>query len=85
MLEHLSTIKYKHWDVAIRSLSAQAAARLAPLDRAYCLETMIPQLITKTLSPDLKARHGATIMIAEVLLGLVRELHGGDARQVSPQ
>ena len=82
MLDHLSNVKSKHWDVPIRLLAAQAAARLAPLDSPYILETVLPMLFTKTLSPDLKARHGSTHMIAEILLGLVGELHAGQGREL---
>jgi hypothetical protein len=82
LLEHLSTVKVKHWDVPIRLLAAHAVAKLAPLDRAYTLETMVPFLIGETLSPDLKARHGATHMLAESVLGLVSELHDSDGKQL---
>ena len=85
LLEHLATVKFKHWDAPLRLLAAQAASRLAPLDEAYTLETMVPFLITKTLSADLKARHGATHMLAEVLLGLVRTNHHGDGRALPPE
>ena len=54
MLDHLSLVKCKHWDGTIRLLAAQAASRLAALDAPYVLDHMLPMLITKTLSPDLK-------------------------------
>ena len=82
MLEHLSTVKYKHWDNTIRLLASQAVSRLAPLDEPYVLETLIPFLVGKTLSQDLKARHGATHMLAETLFGLVTGKHGGDGKQL---
>ena len=85
MLKHLSTVKFKHWDNTIRLLSAQAAARLAPLDPTYTWETMMPWLYGKSLSADLKARHGATHMIAECVLSLVRVLHGGAGRALPPE
>jgi hypothetical protein len=80
LLDHLATVKFKHWDPHIRLLAAQAAACLAPLDAPYVLDTLFPTLYDKTLSPDLKARHGATHMIAEALLGLARACDGGEGR-----
>eukprot|EP00900_Chrysochromulina_parva_P027685 jgi/Chrpa1/9550/Chrysochromulina_OHIO_Genome00004656-RA len=80
LLDHLATVKFKHWDPHIRLLAAQAAACLAPLDAPYVLDTLFPTLYDKTLSPDLKARHGATHMIAEALLGLARACYGGEGR-----
>ena len=80
LLDHLATVKFKHWDPHIRLLAAQAAACLAPLDAPYVLDTLFPTLYDKTLSPDLKARHGATHMIAEALLGLTRACFGGEGR-----
>ena len=85
LLIHLSTVKFKHWDVQLRLLAAQSAARLTPFDREYTLDAMLPFLIGKTLSPDLKSRHGATHMLAECLLGLVNELHGGEGKELSAE
>ena len=79
---HLSAVKYTHWDEPIRLLAAQSAARLAPLDSEWAVTEMLPRLIGRTLSLDLKERHGATHMVAEVLLGLTTELHGGDGAKL---
>ena len=85
LLEHLSTVKYTHWDEAIRLLSARAAAALAPLDAEWATGEMLPRLFARTLSTDLKERHGAAHMAAETLLGLASELHGGDGKMFEPE
>ena len=82
LLEHLYTIKYKHWDPSIRLLAAQAVSRLAPKDEAYVIETLIPFLVGKTLAQDLKARHGATHMLAETLHGLVMTNYAGEGKRL---
>ena len=78
LLLHLLDVKASHWEPRMRLMAAQAAARLAPLDAAWAEETMVPTLVRRSISSDLKERHGAVHMLAEVLVGLVRDVHGGD-------
>ena len=78
LLEHLLDVKARHWEPKLRLLAAQAAARLAPLDAEWTTTKMIPALVARSISADLKERHGAVHMLAEVLLGLVNTTHGGD-------
>ena len=85
LLRHLCDVKARHWDESLRLLSAKAAARLAPLEAEWVVATMIPDLCGRALSPDLKERHGATHMAAEVLLGVANAAHGGDGGQFPPE
>ena len=78
LLEHLLDVKARHWEPKLRLLAAQAAAKLAPLDVEWATTTMIPSLVARSTSADLKERHGAVHMLAEVLMGLVSTCHGGD-------
>lgn len=78
-MPHLSQVKFAHWDEQIRLLAAKAAANLAPFDAGWVVSDMLPSLIAKTLSADLKQRHGATHMIAETILGLCNARHAGSA------
>ena len=58
------------------NLAAQAAARLAPLDPEWTVGHLLPTLVSRTTSSDLKDRHGSVHMLAEVLLNFVTVVHG---------
>ena len=69
MIDHLKTIKLRHWDPDIRILSAQALSDLAPLEMAYVESTVIPYLLESCLDPkDFQLRHGAIRGLAEIIL-----------------
>ena len=79
LLQHLLSVKSKHWEESTRALAARAAASLAPLDGEWAAAEMLPALFPRSLSVDLKERHGAVLMIAETVRGLCDALHGGSA------
>ncbi|CAM9714670.1 unnamed protein product [Chrysoparadoxa australica] len=67
LIAHLESAQLSHWDVDIRSLSAQALAKLSVLSSTV-VEDLLPKLVDRCLSPDLLQRQGACMAVAEILL-----------------
>ena len=63
-------MQLRHWDRALRGLSAAALRLLARLDPARIVGAILPALVEGALSPDLPARHGCALGVAECVLGL---------------
>lgn len=70
LINHLVERKVPHWDMTIRELSSKALNHLTPLAADYIATTVLDNLLIKTLSIDLNARHGAILSIGEIFLGL---------------
>jgi hypothetical protein len=70
LVNHLVTVKTRHWDRALRELAARALAELAPADPQFVHLSMLPLLLAAAASRDLPERHGATLAVAETLLRL---------------
>jgi hypothetical protein len=68
LLEHLLTVKLRHWDKAVRGLAAQALGRCVHLDLEWFKAVALPALLPQVTSPELFARHGAIAAIAEIVL-----------------
>ncbi|XP_075230882.1 tubulin folding cofactor D [Lycorma delicatula] len=70
LIDHLVERKVDHWDIAIRELTGKALHKLTEKSPEYIVNTVLPQLIKKTNSIDLNARHGSVICIGEVIHAL---------------
>jgi len=70
-------VSLRHWDKAVRDLAAQALGKLMELvavspDGNTRVGHVLDELVAKTLDADLATRHGATVGLAETVLGLSR-------------
>lgn len=70
LIDHLVKYKVDHWDVAIRELAGKALHNITPKSPEYIATCVLPQLLSRTTSIDLNARHGAVLAIAELLHAL---------------
>jgi hypothetical protein len=71
----LAFIKLRHWEPAIRELSAQSLAAISPLNSDYVVKEILPKLIESCLDKALHVRHGAILGVAEILIGLSGNSH----------
>ncbi|KAJ7962155.1 tubulin-folding cofactor D [Quillaja saponaria] len=62
--------KICHWDRTLRELAAEALSALVKYDPEYFTGSILDKLIPCTLSSDLCMRHGATLALGELVLGL---------------
>ncbi|KAG2446099.1 hypothetical protein HXX76_000699 [Chlamydomonas incerta] len=69
---HLVTVKARHWEKSLRELAARAAAALAPAGPGPYLagEGGLDVLLPACLNEQLEVRHGAVVMVAELLPAL---------------
>jgi tubulin-specific chaperone D len=70
LANHLVTRQLRHWDLAMRDLSATALRKLVPLFPHFFVATALPSLLDAALSTDVPTRHGGACSIAQILLGL---------------
>lgn len=70
LIDHLVQYKVDHWDVAIRELAGKALHNLTSKAPEYMASSVLPQLLSRTTSIDLNARHGAVLAIAELMHAL---------------
>lgn len=70
LIDHLVHYKVDHWDVAIRELAGRALHNLTSKAPEHMSCSVLPQLLARTTSIDLNARHGAVLTIAELLHAL---------------
>ncbi|ALC39422.1 CG7261 [Drosophila busckii] len=77
MIDHLVQRKVGHWDAAIRELVAKALHKLTRRAPRYMAAVVLPQLLAKTETIDLNARHGCVLAMGEITLTLRQlELEG---------
>lgn len=76
-VRHLVQNRLRHQDEQIRQKAAAALGVMVPLNPAFMVEEVLPQLVEMTQDVMLNTRHGAFFAIADVLLGLAGrpELH----------
>ncbi|KAK9814241.1 hypothetical protein WJX72_002759 [[Myrmecia] bisecta] len=74
LAEHLLHTKLRHWEQALRELTAKALAALVPTNLAFFATTAVDCLIPLCLDSVLEVRHGAGLGLGEVMLALHR--HG---------
>jgi hypothetical protein len=68
ILTNLYRVKLRHWDKAIRALSAEALGKLTHLDTEYIESTAIPYLLENSLDArNVQLRHGAVLGLAEII------------------
>ena len=73
VLEHLATVKVRHWDREVRELACRAVADLAELSddvRGVLRSSVLPALYGGCSSDDLCERHGCTLAIAALTIAL---------------
>ncbi|XP_017860136.1 PREDICTED: tubulin-specific chaperone D [Drosophila arizonae] len=73
LIDHLVQRKVGHWDPAIRELTAKALHKLTYRAPEYMAAVVLPQLLAKTETIDVNARHGCVLAMGEITLAL-REL-----------
>jgi len=75
-IDHLASVKTKHWDPLVRQITAQGLAKLttAPDGAEYVIRAVLPELIGGAVSLDICERHGSVLAIAETLVVLCTEL-----------
>ncbi|GFR52318.1 hypothetical protein Agub_g14856, partial [Astrephomene gubernaculifera] len=67
---HLVHVKSRHWEKALRQLAGRAAAALVPHLPGYWGGEALEVLLPACLDAQLEVRHGAVVMIAELLPAL---------------
>ncbi|GLC39358.1 hypothetical protein PLESTM_000887300 [Pleodorina starrii] len=67
---HLVRTKARHWEKGLRELAARAAAALAPYHASYFSGPALDELLPACLDEQLEVRHGAVVMVAELLPAL---------------
>jgi len=72
LIRHLVDKKLAHWDLDLRTLAADALHVLCSSDPSYMANTVLPELIPKTLSPDMLVRHGATLAVGCIVAALAK-------------
>ncbi|GBG28544.1 Tubulin-specific chaperone D [Hondaea fermentalgiana] len=72
LIEHLVNYKLSHWDLQLRMLSADALHVLTASDPTFMAETVLRDLLPKTLSPDVLVRHGATLAVSTIVAALAK-------------
>ncbi|KAF0701134.1 Aste57867_8357 [Aphanomyces stellatus] len=70
LMNHLVSVKVFHWDTNVRALAASALGLLAPLDVSFTISSIIPPLLSASISSssDVIVRHGATLALSEIAL-----------------
>lgn len=54
LADALLRVKLCHWDCAVRTLAAEAAAQLVPLDPGFWARTAVPELLAAALDSNLE-------------------------------
>ncbi|EDW63994.1 tubulin-specific chaperone D [Drosophila virilis] len=70
LIDHLVQRKVGHWDSAIRELTAKALHKLTYRAPEYMAAVVMPQLLAKTETIDVNARHGCVLAMGEITLAL---------------
>ncbi|KAG2492086.1 hypothetical protein HYH03_009582 [Edaphochlamys debaryana] len=83
LARHLVGTKARHWEKALRELAARGAAALAPHVGGFLSTTAMDELLPACLDEQLEVRHGAVVMVAELLPALAAT--GGHAADTGPR
>lgn len=70
LIDHLVQRKVSHWDLPIRELTAKALYKFTTRAPEYMAAVVMPQLLAKTETIDVNARHGCVLALGEVTLAL---------------
>mmetsp|Transcript_13155 Transcript_13155/g.22272 ORF Transcript_13155/g.22272 Transcript_13155/m.22272 type:complete len:278 (+) Transcript_13155:1878-2711(+) len=70
MVDHLTFVKLRHNDIAIRVLASQALSVICIFNPSLTIEKALTPLIEKCYSKALHIRHGAIYGVGEILIGL---------------
>ncbi|KAF5732940.1 putative beta-tubulin cofactor d [Tripterygium wilfordii] len=68
--DELMSNKTCHWDKGLRELATEALSALVKYDPEYFANSVVEELIPSTLSTDLYMRHGATLVVGELVFAL---------------
>ncbi len=75
IVNHLTTIKLRHWEPAMRILSAQALSVVCVFNPKMVVEDFLTKLIPLCFDKALHIRHGAIFGVGEILIGLSGNSH----------
>lgn len=70
LIDHLVQRKVGHWDMSIRELTAKALHKFTRRAPEYMAAVVLPQLLAKTETIDVNARHGCVSAMGEITLAL---------------
>lgn len=70
LIDHLVQRKVSHWDLPIRELTAKALHKFTARAPEYMAAVVMPQLLAKTETIDVNARHGCVLALGEITLAL---------------
>ncbi|EFJ45543.1 hypothetical protein VOLCADRAFT_94333 [Volvox carteri f. nagariensis] len=80
---HLVKVKARHWEKSLRELAARAAAALVPYHASYFAGPALDELLPACLNEQLEVRHGAVVMVAELLPALAAAAASASASETS--
>lgn len=78
LIDHLVQRKVSHWDLSIRELTAKALYKFTTRAPEYMAAVVMPQLLAKTETIDVNARHGCVLALGEITLALRQLEERGD-------
>jgi hypothetical protein len=70
LIDHLIEHKFNHWDASIRELCSQSMFKLAQLCPDHIAFEILPKILESSLSIDLNTRHGAILVLGELIHSL---------------
>lgn len=70
MLNHLAFTQLRHWEPALRELSAQSLSVLSVFNPDLIIGKILPKLIELVFNNALNIRHGAILGVSELIIGL---------------
>ena len=69
-MNHLAFVQLRHWEPAMRELSAQSLSVLSVFNPSLTVEKILIKLIDLIFHNALHIRHGAILGVAELIIGL---------------
>lgn len=72
LVDHLVDLKYNHFDLSVRELTAGALASLAELDPDYVQHSILNKLLPVCTEADNYTSHGAILSVSAVVVALQR-------------
>lgn len=75
IIEHLSFVKLRHWELDIRRLSAATLALMTSLNPSFMVNDILKGLLLYSFNDNVNIRHGALYGISEIICGLSGQGH----------
>ena len=83
LIDHLVSVKLKHWSKEIRALAAESLGELCAVAPDHIAKSVLPELARRVGAADMLDRHGSCLGLARVLIGLSNDGDGGDAKSAT--